>query len=36
MHFLPTLCSEEAELLGIDNTEMGEYGYHYVGLEAGG
>lgn len=36
MHFLPTLrlrASEEAELLGIDDAEMGEYAYDYVGLE---
>ncbi|KAF7350126.1 Ammonium transporter [Mycena venus] len=36
MHFLPTLrlrASEEAEILGIDDAEMGEYAYDYVGLE---
>jgi Amt family ammonium transporter len=36
MHFIPTLrmrASEEAELLGIDDAEMGEYAYDYVGLE---
>ncbi|CAK5272525.1 unnamed protein product [Mycena citricolor] len=36
MHFIPTLrlrASEESELIGIDDTEMGEYAYDYVGLE---
>ncbi|KAK7001985.1 ammonium transporter [Favolaschia claudopus] len=36
MHFIPTLrlrSSEEAEILGIDDAEMGEYAYDYVGLE---
>ncbi|KAJ6576086.1 ammonium transporter [Mycena vulgaris] len=36
MHFIPTLrlrSTEEEELLGIDDTEMGEYAYDYVGLE---
>ncbi|KAJ7769466.1 ammonium transporter [Mycena metata] len=36
MHFIPTLrlrASEESELLGIDDAEMGEYAYDYVGLE---
>jgi ammonium transporter, Amt family len=37
MHFTPGLrlrCSEEAEILGIDDTEMGEFAYDYVGVEA--
>ncbi|KAF8327995.1 ammonium transporter [Amanita rubescens] len=36
MHFIPGLSmrgSEEAEILGIDDAEMGEYAYDYVGLE---
>ena len=33
MHFIPGLrlrCSEEAEMMGIDEAEMGEYAYDYV------
>lgn len=36
MHFIPGLrirSSEEAEILGIDDAEMGEFAYDYVGLE---
>lgn len=38
MHFFPggyleLRCSEEAEIIGIDDAEMGEYAYDYVGLE---
>ncbi|KAH9478050.1 Ammonium transporter 1 [Psilocybe cubensis] len=36
MHFVPGLrlrASEEAEILGIDDAEMGEFAYDYVGLE---
>jgi hypothetical protein len=36
MHFIPGLrlrASEEAEILGIDDAEMGEYAYDYVGLD---
>jgi Amt family ammonium transporter len=36
MHFIPYLSlrtSEEAEILGIDDAEMGEFAYDYVGLE---
>ncbi|TFK33405.1 ammonium transporter [Crucibulum laeve] len=36
MHFIPGLrlrASEEAEILGIDDAEMGEFAYDYVGLE---
>lgn len=36
MHFIPGLrlrSSEEAEILGIDDTEMGEFAYDYVGLD---
>lgn len=37
MHFVPGLrlrASEEAEILGIDDAEMGEFAYDYVGIEA--
>ena len=37
MHFIPGLrlrCSEEAEMMGIDIAEMGEYAYDYVALDA--
>lgn len=36
MHFIPGCrlrASEEAEILGIDDAEMGEFAYDYVGLE---
>lgn len=36
MHFIPGLrlrASEQAEILGIDDAEMGEFAYDYVGLE---
>lgn len=36
MHFIPGLrlrASEDAEILGIDDAEMGEFAYDYVGLE---
>jgi len=36
MHFIPGLrlrSSEQAEILGIDDAEMGEFAYDYVGLE---
>jgi Amt family ammonium transporter len=36
MHYIPGLTlrvSEEDEILGIDDTEMGELAYDYVGLE---
>jgi len=36
MHFIPGLSlrtTEEAEILGIDDAEMGEFAYDYVGLE---
>lgn len=36
MHFIPYLslrANEEAEILGIDDAEMGEFAYDYVGLE---
>jgi Amt family ammonium transporter len=35
MHFIPGLrlrASEEAEILGIDDAEMGEFAYDYVGI----
>lgn len=37
MHFIPGLqlrASEEAEMLGIDDAEMGEFAYDYVALDA--
>ena len=37
MHFIPGLrmrCSEEAEIIGVDDAEMGEFAYDYVGIEA--
>jgi len=37
MHYIPGLrlrCSEEAEILGMDDAYMGEFAYDYVGLEA--
>ena len=36
MHFIPGLrlrVPEEAEIIGIDESDMGEYAYDYVGLE---
>lgn len=36
MHFTPGLrlrATEQAEILGIDDAEMGEFAYDYVGLE---
>ncbi len=36
MHFIPGLrlrATEQAEILGIDDAEMGEFAYDYVGLE---
>jgi ammonium transporter, Amt family len=36
MHYIPGLrlrASDEAEILGIDDAEMGEFAYDYVGLE---
>ena len=36
MHFIPGLrlrASEEAEILGIDDAEMGEFAYDYVGID---
>jgi len=37
MHFIPGLrlrSSEEAEIVGIDDAEMGEFAYDYVGIDA--
>ncbi|KZT22718.1 ammonium transporter [Neolentinus lepideus HHB14362 ss-1] len=39
MHFFPfgilrLRCNEETEILGVDDAEMGEFAYDYVGLEA--
>lgn len=36
MHFIPGLelrVPEETEIIGIDECEMGEFAYDYVGLE---
>jgi Amt family ammonium transporter len=36
MHYIPGLrlrCDEEAEIVGIDDYDMGEFAYDYVGLE---
>jgi Amt family ammonium transporter len=37
MHFVPGLrlrASEEDEILGIDDAEMGEFAYDHVGIES--
>lgn len=37
MHFIPGLrlrCDEETEILGVDDAEMGEFAYDYVGIES--
>ena len=37
LHFIPGMrlrCDEETEILGIDDKEMGEYAYDYVGIDA--
>jgi Amt family ammonium transporter len=36
MHFIPGLTlrtTEEAEILGIDDADMGEFAYDYVGID---
>lgn len=36
MHFIPFLrlrCDEETEIIGVDDGEMGEFAYDYVGIE---
>lgn len=36
MHYIPPLrlrCSEETEIIGVDDAEMGEYAYDYVGVD---
>ena len=38
MHFIPGLrlrATEEAEILGIDDAEMGQFAYDYVGIDLG-
>ena len=38
LHFIPGMrlrASEEAEILGIDDAEMGEFAYDYVGIDLG-
>jgi Amt family ammonium transporter len=37
MHFVPFCrmrCDETTEILGVDDAEMGEFAYDYVGIEA--
>ncbi|KAF8837806.1 ammonium transporter [Paxillus ammoniavirescens] len=37
MHFTPFLrlrCDEETEIIGVDDVEMGEFAYDYVGIES--
>lgn len=37
MHFIPYMrlrVDENSELIGIDETQMGEYAYDYVGLDS--
>lgn len=37
MHFIPFLrlrVDEESELIGLDESQMGEYAYDYVGLDS--
>jgi Amt family ammonium transporter len=37
MHYIPGLrlrCDEETEILGMDDAEMGEFAYDYVGIES--
>jgi ammonium transporter, Amt family len=38
MHYIPglriRLSSPEAEIIGIDDAEMGEFAYDYVGIDA--
>lgn len=36
MHYIPFLrlrCNEDTEIIGVDDAEMGEFAYDYVGLE---
>lgn len=38
MHYIPGCrmrCDEETEILGVDDAEMGEFAYDYVGIDAG-
>ena len=38
MHYIPGCrmrCDEETEILGMDDAEMGEFAYDYVGIDAG-
>ena len=38
MHYIPGLslrCNEEAERVGIDDYDMGEFAYDYVGQDIG-
>ena len=39
MHYIPGCrmrCDEETEILGVDDAEMGEFAYDYVGIDAEG
>jgi Amt family ammonium transporter len=38
MHYVPFInlklrCSDETEIIGVDDGEMGEFAYDYVGLD---
>lgn len=36
MHYIPFLrlrCDEETEIIGVDDAEMGEFAYDYVGID---
>lgn len=36
MHYIPFLrlrCDDETEIIGVDDGEMGEFAYDYVGIE---
>lgn len=38
MHYIPGCrmrCDEQTEILGIDDAEMGEFAYDYVGIDVG-
>lgn len=38
MHYIPGCrmrCDEDTEILGMDDAEMGEFAYDYVGIDAG-
>jgi Amt family ammonium transporter len=36
MHYIPFFClrcNEETEIIGVDDSEMGEFAYDYVGID---